>query len=143
MTLSKIEQECANDLAGSMYERMIGELTGFDETKPDGYGHADVFGIISALVREAENRMRASGMGAIKHEAVRQMFDRLCDEFMIISRIDKSATRIYFTYDNRMLEVLTDYLIGQAVSVYNTNHFARVTAMAQTDGSVGAEGKSR
>jgi len=140
MTLSKIEQDCANDLARSMYERMIEELTGFDLTKPDGYGHEDVFGIISALVREAENRLRMPRHGAIKHEAVRQMFDRLCEEFRIISRIDKSATRIYFACDDRLLTVLTDYLNGQAVSVYNTNPFAQVAAMARTNGSAGAEG---
>ena len=140
MTLTKFEQESTNALAQAMYKSMIGELTEYDLTlRKTGYSHEHVFMLISALVRDAERRMPEPETGAVKHEAVRQMFDRLCAEFSIIARLDPSTTRIYFSYENKMLLVLTDFLIGQTAAVYNTNHFAGVNS----DGDGGRDNRSR
>lgn len=79
--------------------------------------------MISTLARLANHFSGKDDDSAVKYYEVKQIFERLCDNYRLISRIDKSQTRVFFSYDNRMIDVLTDFLIGQAFAVYETNNF--------------------
>ena len=81
----------------------------------------EVFDLVASLVRAAESVITAPKMGEDKHRSVREAFDYFDKKYRIIDRIDDLIPLPFFLepFDGPFLRKLIDFLIGQAVSVFN------------------------
>ena len=81
----------------------------------------EVFNLISSLVRTAESIITAPNSGEDKHKLVREAFEYFDNKYRIIDRIDDLIPLPFFLepFDGAFLRKLVDFLIGQAVSVFN------------------------
>ena len=73
------------------------------------------------MVRAAESVITAPESGAEKHRLVREAFEYFDQEYHIIDRIDDLVALPIFLepFDGPFLRKVIDFLIGQAVSVFN------------------------
>ena len=81
----------------------------------------EVFNLVGSLVRAAEAVVTAPGSGAVKHQLVRDAFEWFDRKYRIIDRIDDLVPLPFFLepLDGPFLRRLIDFLIGQAVAVFN------------------------
>ena len=81
----------------------------------------EVFSLITTLVRLAETIIIAPESGADKHQLVREAFDYLDRQYLITKRIDDLVPLPIFLepFDGAVIRKVIDFLIGQAVSVFN------------------------
>lgn len=81
----------------------------------------EIFDLVGSLVRAAESVITAPQSGAEKHRLVREAFDYFDREYRIIDRIDDLVALPIFLepFDAPFLRKVIDFLIGQAVSVFN------------------------
>ncbi len=81
----------------------------------------EVFNLVSSLVRTAESIITAPRTGESKHELVREAFEYFDKKYRIIDRIDDLIRLPFFLepFDGAFLRKLVDFLIGQAVAVFN------------------------
>ena len=81
----------------------------------------EVFNLFSSLVRTAESIITAPNSGEAKHELVRETFEYFDRKYRIIDRIDDLIPLPFFLepFDGAFLRKLVDFLIGQAVAVFN------------------------
>ena len=81
----------------------------------------EVFNMVSSLVRIAESIITAPNSGADKHKLVREAFEYFNNKYRIIDRIDDLIPLPFFLepFDGAFLRKLVDFLIGQAVAVFN------------------------
>lgn len=87
----------------------------------------EVFDLVSSLVRAAESIITAPSSGESKHELVREAFDYFDSKYRIIDRIDDLIPLPFFLepFDGAFLRKLVDFLIGQAVAVFNATIWAK------------------
>ena len=87
----------------------------------------EVFDLVGSLVRAAEAVITAPQAGANKHQLVREAFDYFDRKYRIIDRIDDMIPLPFFLepFDGKLLRGLVDFLIGQAVSVFNMTIWAK------------------
>jgi len=81
----------------------------------------EVFNLVSSLVRAAESIVTAPRKGEEKHKLVRDAFEYFDSKYRIIDRIDDLIPLPFFLepFDGPFLRKLVDFLIGQAVAVFN------------------------
>ncbi len=87
----------------------------------------EIFNLVSSLVRAAESIITAPGSGANKHELVKEAFAYFDNKYRIIDRIDDLIPLPFFLepFDGAFLRKLIDFLIGQAVAVFNATIWAK------------------
>ena len=87
----------------------------------------EVFNLVSSLVRTAESIITAPSSGEAKHMLVREAFEYFDNKYRIIDRIDDLIPLPFFLepFDGAFLRKLVDFLIGQAVSVFNQTIWAK------------------
>ncbi len=87
----------------------------------------EVFDLVGSLVRAAEAIITAPQAGADKHRLVREAFEYFDRKYGIIDRIDDMIPLPFFLepFDGKLLRGLVDFLIGQAVSVFNMTIWAK------------------
>ncbi len=92
----------------------------------------EIFDLVGSLVRAAEAVITAPQAGANKHRLVREAFDYFDRKYRIIDRIDDMIPLPFFLepFDNKVLRVVIDFLIGQAVSAFNMTIWAKAEANA-------------
>ena len=81
----------------------------------------EVFALVGSLVDAAEAIITSPGSGAQKHQLVKEAFAYFDREYQIIARIDDLvALPIWIEpFDGPFLRRVIDFLIGQAVSIFN------------------------
>jgi len=87
----------------------------------------EVFDLVGSLVRATEAVITAPQTGAEKHKLVREAFDYFDRKYRIIDRIDDMIPLPFFLepFDGKLLRMMIDFLIGQAVSVFNQTIWAK------------------
>ena len=87
----------------------------------------EVFDLVGSLVRAAEAVITAPQAGADKHRLVREAFEYFDRKYRIIDRIDDMIPLPFFLepFDGKLLRTVIDFLIGQAVSVFNMTIWAK------------------
>jgi len=92
----------------------------------------EVFDLVGSLVRAAEAVITAPQSGAEKHKLVQEAFDYFDRKYRIIDRIDDMIPLPFFLepFDSKLLRGLVDFLIGQAVSIFNMTIWAKAGANA-------------
>ena len=92
----------------------------------------EIFDLVGSLVRAAEAVITAPQAGADKHRLVREAFDYFDRKYRIIDRIDNMIPLPFFLepFDGKLLRGLVDFLIGQAVAIFNMTIWAKVEANA-------------
>ncbi len=92
----------------------------------------EIFNLVGSLVRAAEAVITAPQSGANKHRLVREAFDYFDRKYRIIDRIDDMIPLPFFLepFDGKLLRVVIDFLIGQAVSAFNMTIWAKAEANA-------------
>jgi len=90
----------------------------------------EVFNLVSSLVKTAESIITAPSSGESKHQLVQEAFDYFDKKYKIIDRIDDLIPLPFFLepFDGPFLRKLVDFLIGQAVSAFNTTIWAKPTS---------------
>lgn len=86
----------------------------------------EVFNLVSSLVRTAETIITAPSSGEDKHKLVKEAFAYFDNKYRIIDRIDDLIPLPFFLepFDGAFLRKLIDFLIGQAVAVFNQTIWA-------------------
>ena len=81
----------------------------------------EIYDLVGSLVRAAEAVVTAPGSGAEKHQLVRDAFEWFDRKYRIVDRIDDLVPLPFFLepFDGPFLRRVTDFLIGQAVAVFN------------------------
>jgi hypothetical protein len=81
----------------------------------------EVFNLVASLVKVAESVITAPQTGEKKHQLVRDAFEYFDIKYKIIDRIDDLIPLPFFLepFDGPFLRKLVDFLIGQAVAVFN------------------------
>jgi len=87
----------------------------------------EVFDLVGSLVRAVEAVITAPQAGAEKHRLVREAFEYFDRKYRIIDRIDDMIPLPFFLepFDGKLLRTVIDFLIGQAVSVFNQTIWAK------------------
>ena len=87
----------------------------------------EVFNLVASLVKAAESIVLAPESGESKHELVRDAFEYFDNKFKIIDRIDDLIPLPFFLepFDGPFLRKLVDFLIGQAVAVFNQTNWTQ------------------
>jgi len=87
----------------------------------------EVFNLVSSLVRTAESIITAPSSGEDKHKLVQEAFEYFDNKYNIIDRIDDLIPLPFFleAFDGPFLRKVIDFLIGQAVSVFNQTIWAK------------------
>jgi hypothetical protein len=85
----------------------------------------EVFNLVASLVKAAESIVLTPESGEAKHELVRDAFEYFDNKFKIIERIDDLIPLPFFLepFDGPFLRKLVDFLIGQAVAVFNQTNW--------------------
>ncbi|MDP8241011.1 MAG: hypothetical protein P9X24_18120 [Candidatus Hatepunaea meridiana] len=92
----------------------------------------EVFDLVGSLVRAAEAVIASSQSGAEKHRLVREAFEHFDHKYRIIDRIDDLIPLPFFLepFDGPVIRKVVDFLIGQAVAVFNQTIWAKAEAGA-------------
>lgn len=87
----------------------------------------EIFNLVSSLVRTAESVITAPSSGESKHQLVREAFEYFDNKYNIIDRIDDLIPLPFFLepFDGPFLRKIVDFLIGQAVAVFNATIWAK------------------
>ena len=87
----------------------------------------EVFNLVSSLVRTAESIITVPSSGEAKHELVKEAFAYFDNKYRIIDHIDDLIPLPFFLepFDGPFLRKVVDFLIGQAVSVFNQTIWAK------------------
>ena len=87
----------------------------------------EIFDLVGSLVRAAEAIITAPQSGVDKHLLVREAFEYFDRKYRLIDRIDDMIPLPFFLepFDSKLLRELIDFLIGQAVSVFNQTIWAK------------------
>ena len=87
----------------------------------------EVFNLVSSLVRTAESIITGPSSGEAKHKLVKDAFAYFDNKYRIIDRIDDLIPLPFFLepFDGPFLRKVVDFLIGQAVSVFNQTIWAK------------------
>ncbi|MDP8229014.1 MAG: hypothetical protein P9M15_06135 [Candidatus Electryoneaceae bacterium] len=90
----------------------------------------EVFNLFASLVKAAESIVTAPKSGEAKHKLVGEAFAYFDKKYRIIDRIDDLIPLPFFLepFDGPFLRKLVDFLIGQAVAVFNTTIWAETPA---------------
>jgi len=88
----------------------------------------EVFDLVASLVKVTEAVITAPGLGANKHQLVREAFEYFDRKYRIIDRIDDLIPLPFFLepFDGPVIRKVVDFLIGQAVAVFNMTIWAKV-----------------
>jgi len=88
----------------------------------------EVFNLVASLVKAAESIVSAPNLGEDKHRLVREAFEYFDNKYQIIERIDDLIPLPFFLepFDGPFLRKLVDFLIGQAVAVFNQTIWTEV-----------------
>jgi len=88
----------------------------------------EVFNLVASLVKAAESIIITPGSSESKHKLVRDAFDYFDKKYKIIDRIDELIPLPFFLepFDGPFLRKLVDFLIGQAVAVFNKTIWAEI-----------------
>ena len=117
-------------------DRILAEVEGarqdWQELFSGEFRIQEIFDLVGSLVRAAEAVITAPQSGANKHHLVREAFDHFDRKYRIIDRIDDMIPLPFFLepFDGKLLRGLVDFLIGQAVSVFNMTIWAKAEANA-------------
>jgi len=81
----------------------------------------EVFNLVASLVKAAESIVLTPQAGESKHKLSREAFEYFDKKYKIIDRIDDLIPLPFFleAFDGPFLRKLVDFLIGQAVAVFN------------------------
>ena len=81
----------------------------------------EVFNLLASLVKAAESIVSIPESGEAKHRLVQEAFEYFDNKYRIIDRIDDMIPLPFFLepFDGPFLRKLVDFLIGQAVAVFN------------------------
>ena len=81
----------------------------------------EVFNLVASLVRATEAVIASPQSGANKHRLVREAFEHFDRKYRIIDRIDDLIPLPFFMepFDGPVIRKVVDFLIGQAVAVFN------------------------
>jgi len=81
----------------------------------------EVFNLVASLVKAAESIVSVPESSEVKHQLVREAFEYFDKKYKIIDRIDDLIPLPFFLepFDGQFLRKLVDFLIGQAVAVFN------------------------
>ena len=81
----------------------------------------EVFNLTASLVMTVESIVAVPSSGEEKHKLVRDAFEHFDRKFHIIDRMDDLIPLPFFLepFDGPFLRKLVDFLIGQAVTVFN------------------------
>ena len=92
----------------------------------------EVFDLVASLVKATEAVITAPQSGANKHRLVREAFEHFDREYHIIDRIDDLISLPFFLepFDGPVIRKVVDFLIGQAVAVFNQTIWANGEASA-------------
>ncbi|NQT34547.1 hypothetical protein HQ587_05110 [bacterium] len=92
----------------------------------------EIFDLVASLVKATEAVITAPGLGADKHRLVREAFEYFDRKYRIIDRIDDLIPLPFFLepFDGPVIRKVVDFLIGQAVAVFNMTIWAKVEADA-------------
>jgi len=92
----------------------------------------EIFDLVASLVKATEAVITAPGSGADKHQLVREAFDYFDRKYRIIDRIDDLIPLPFFLepFDGPVIRKVVDFLIGQAVAVFNMTIWAKAEADA-------------
>jgi len=92
----------------------------------------EVFDLVGSLVKAAEAVITAPQVGADKHRLVREAFDHFDRKYRIIDRIDDMIPLPFFLepFDDKLLRMMIDFLIGQAVAIFNQTIWAEAESHA-------------
>ena len=87
----------------------------------------EVFNLVASLVKAAESIITTPGSSEQKHKLVRDAFEYFDNKYKIIDRIDDLIPLPFFleAFDGPFLRKLVDFLIGQAVAVFNRTIWAK------------------
>ncbi|NQT35037.1 hypothetical protein HQ587_07600 [bacterium] len=90
----------------------------------------EIFDLVGSLVRTAETIITTPQSGLDKHKLVREAFEYFDRKYRIIDRIDDMIPLPFFLepFDGKLLRTVIDFLIGQAVSVFNATIWAEKPA---------------
>ncbi len=90
----------------------------------------EVFNLVASLVKAAESVKTAPRTGESKHELVHEAFEYFDKKYKIIDRIDDLISLPFFLepFDGAFLRKLVDFLIGQAVAVFNATIWAKTAS---------------
>ena len=85
----------------------------------------EVFNLVASLVKAAESVIAVPDSGEQKHTLVREAFEYFDKKYSIIDRIDDLIPLPFFleVFDGPFLRKLFDFLIGQAVAVFNQTNW--------------------
>ena len=86
----------------------------------------EIFNLVASLVKAAESIITAPKEGEQKHKLVREAFAYFDEKYRIIDRIDDLISLPFFLepFDAPVIRKVVDFLIGQAVSVFNMTIWA-------------------
>lgn len=81
----------------------------------------EIFDLIGTLVRLAEAVITAPQSGADKHQLVRDAFNWFDQKYKLLDRVDDLIPLPFFLepWDGPVIRKVVDFLISQAVSVFN------------------------
>ena len=96
---------------------------------------SEVFDLVGSLVRAVEAVITAPGSGLEKHELVREAFDYFDRQFHIIDRLDDLVALPFWAepFDGPFLRKVVDFLIGPAVSAFNTTIWKKENASPESE----------
>ena len=94
----------------------------WDELFTGKFELQEVFNLTASLVKAAESVISIPNSGETKHELVKDAFDHFDAKYHLIDRIDDLIPLPFFMepFDGPFLRKLVDFLIGQAVVVFNS-----------------------
>lgn len=107
-------------------ERILAELEAigrnWDALLTGKFRLQEIYDLVGSLVRAAEAVITAPGTGEQKHQLVRDAFDWFDRRYRIIDRIDDLVPLPFFLepFDAPFFRRVIDFLIGQAVAVFNS-----------------------
>jgi len=87
----------------------------------------EIFNLVASLVKATESIIITPGSSESKHKLVCEAFEYFDRKFKIIDRIDDLIPLPFFleAFDGPFLRKLVDFLIGQAVAVFNRTIWAK------------------
>jgi len=108
-------------------EQILTELNAvgknWDELLSGKFRLQELFDLVGSMAKAAESIFTAPQSGIDKHRVVREAFDYFDQKYHIIDRVDDLIALPIFLepFDGPFLRKVVDFLIGQAVAVFNAS----------------------